>query len=72
MAQELLLDRARRGSGGMEPEAVRVWLPDGFMVSVGSLTFEESVWRRRKAKTLIKLLALARGHRSGENAGPVA
>lgn len=53
MAQELLLDRARRGSGGMEPEAVRVWLLDGFRVSVGSLTIEESVWRRRKAKTLI-------------------
>ena len=55
--------QARRVSGGMEPEVVRVCLLGGFRVSVGSLTIEASGWRLRKARSLVKLLALARGHR---------
>ncbi len=45
------------------PEAVRVWLLGGFRVSVGSRTIEDSQWRLRKAAVLLKLLALAPGHR---------
>jgi DNA-binding SARP family transcriptional activator len=46
-----------------EPEAVRVWLLGGFGVSVGSRGIEASSWRVKKAATLVKLLALAPGHR---------
>jgi DNA-binding SARP family transcriptional activator len=46
-----------------EPEAVRIWLLGGFRVSVGTRTIEESAWRLRKTANLVKLLALARGHR---------
>ena len=42
---------------------MRVWLLGGFRVSVGSRTIGEDRWRRRKAATLVKLLALAPGHR---------
>jgi two-component SAPR family response regulator len=46
-----------------EPEAVRIGLLGGFRVSVGSRTIEEGAWRLRKAASLVKLLALAPGHR---------
>jgi DNA-binding SARP family transcriptional activator len=42
---------------------VRVWLLGGFRVSVGSRTIEEGAWPLRKAAALVKLLALAPGHR---------
>ena len=45
------------------PEAVRIRLLGGFKVSVGSRTIEEDAWRLRKAASLVKLLALASGHR---------
>ena len=45
------------------PEPVRIRLLGGFSVSVGSRILEGSVWRLRKAATLVKLLALAPGHR---------
>src|SRR5215207_1888959 len=48
-------------SGG--PEAVRVKLLGGFSVSVGSRTIQHSEWRLRKVAALVKLLALAPGHR---------
>ena len=48
---------------GREPEAVRVWLLGGFRVSVGSRTIEQDQWRLRKASSLVKLLAIAPGHR---------
>ncbi|MGH3086497.1 MAG: response regulator [Rubrobacteraceae bacterium] len=44
-------------------EVVRVWLLDGFRVSVGDRTIGEDGWRLRKAGSLVKLLALAEGHR---------
>ena|SRR5829696_4300109 len=57
-------DRARSGmSTGEKPETVRLWLLGGFRVSVGSRTIEKSAWRLRKAARLLKLLALASGHR---------
>jgi predicted ATPase/DNA-binding SARP family transcriptional activator/DNA-binding CsgD family transcriptional regulator len=42
---------------------LRVWLLGGFRVSVGTRTVEEGAWRLRKAAALVKLLALAPGHR---------
>ncbi len=48
---------------GGEPEAVRLWLLGGFKVSVGHRSIGEKEWRLRKARSLLKLLALAPGHR---------
>jgi DNA-binding SARP family transcriptional activator len=49
--------------GVARSEAVRMWLLGGFRVSVGSRTVDEGAWRLRKAASLVKLLALAPGHR---------
>ncbi len=55
---------ARSGTPtGESPEAGRVWLLGGFRVSVGARTIEADAWRLKKAANLIKLLALAPGHR---------
>jgi predicted ATPase/DNA-binding SARP family transcriptional activator/DNA-binding CsgD family transcriptional regulator len=48
---------------GEKPKAVRVWLLGGFRVDVGSRTIAQDAWRLRKAAALVKLLALAPGHR---------
>jgi predicted ATPase/DNA-binding SARP family transcriptional activator/DNA-binding CsgD family transcriptional regulator len=58
-------ERVRRSEAarGQKRETVRVWLLGGFRVSVGSTTIPQSAWRLRKAATLVKLLALAPGHR---------
>ena len=48
---------------GEEHEAVRIRLLGGFQVSVGSRTIAQDAWRLRKAAALVKLLALAPGHR---------
>jgi DNA-binding SARP family transcriptional activator len=45
------------------PEVVRVWLLGGFSITVGERKVDESAWRLRKAASLVKLLALAPGHR---------
>jgi predicted ATPase/DNA-binding SARP family transcriptional activator len=42
---------------------VRIRLLGGFEVSVADRPVTADAWRLRKAKTLVKLLALARGHR---------
>ncbi len=44
-------------------ETVRVWLLGGFRVLVGERVVGEGEWSLRKAKSLIKLLSLAPGHR---------
>src|SRR5215203_6661378 len=44
-------------------KAVRIWLLGGFRVSVGSRIISQDGWRLRKAAALVKLLALAPGHR---------
>ena len=46
------------------PQAVRVKLLGGFSVSVGSRTIRQEEWRSKKAASLVKLLALAPGHRT--------
>src|SRR5215212_8515454 len=51
------------GPHGDRSEAARVWLLGGFRVSVGSRTIPQDTWRLRKAAALVKLLALAPGHR---------
>lgn len=56
-------------SGGSEEisgaglETLRVWLLGGFRVEAGTRTVDRQSWRLRKAKSLIKLLALAPDHR---------
>jgi DNA-binding SARP family transcriptional activator len=45
------------------PDALRVWLLGGFRISVGSRAIGQDAWRLRKAASLVKLLALAPGHR---------
>ena len=42
---------------------VRIRLLGGFRVSVGGRSIVESEWRLRKSKAVVKLLALAPGHR---------
>src|SRR3712207_7457239 len=51
------------GRGGERPELVRIRLLGGFRVSVGRRVIEEDAWRLRKAAAVVKLLALAPGHR---------
>src|SRR5215211_7838915 len=51
------------GSMGGDAEAVRIRLLGGFQVSVGDRTVRQDSWRMRKAASLVKLLALAPGHR---------
>jgi predicted ATPase/DNA-binding SARP family transcriptional activator/DNA-binding CsgD family transcriptional regulator len=46
-----------------EARAVRIGLLGGLSVTVGERKVDESAWRLRKAAGLIKLLALAPGHR---------
>src|SRR5919199_2800383 len=43
--------------------AVRVQLLGGFAVTIGGRAVPEAAWRVQKAKALVKLLALAPGHR---------
>src|SRR5215211_3421406 len=49
--------------GGGAPETLRLWLLGGFRVSVGSRNIGEEEWHLRKAGSLLKVLALAPGHR---------
>ncbi|CAA9497686.1 MAG: hypothetical protein AVDCRST_MAG12-2460 [uncultured Rubrobacteraceae bacterium] len=48
---------------GRRSEVVRVELLGGFRVAVGSRVVPDGAWRLRKAAGLVKLLALAPGHR---------
>ena len=52
----------KRRSSSEGPFPVRVRLLGGFSVWIGSRAMPEGAWRLRKAKSLVKLLALARGH----------
>ena len=47
----------------MGPEAVRIRLLGDFRVLVGQRAVENAEWRQKKASALVKLLALAPGHR---------
>ena len=66
MAEKRSTARARSGSADSPygtPEVVRVWLLDGFWVSVGSRSIGGDEWRLKNAGNLVKLLALAKDHR---------
>ena len=52
----------KRRSSSEGPFPVRVRLLGGFSVWIGSRAMPEGAWRLRKAKSLVKLLALAPGH----------
>src|SRR5215212_8933096 len=54
---------SERKSPGEPPEAMRIRLLGDFEVSVGPRTINDASWRLRKAASLVKLLALAEGHR---------
>ncbi|MFR9802587.1 hypothetical protein ACL02T_09830 [Pseudonocardia sp. RS010] len=45
------------------PDTLSVRLLGGFAVGVGVRTVDDGVWRLRKARTLVKLLALERDRR---------
>lgn len=55
--------RSPEAPSGEKRKDVRVWLLGGFRLSVGSRTITQDAWRLRKAAALVKLLALAPGHR---------
>ncbi len=55
--------QARGSSGGLDPEDIRIWLLGGSGVLVGSRITGDSDWRLKKARSLIKLLALMPGYR---------
>src|SRR5690349_22903449 len=46
----------------MEPKPRRSGLLGGFRATVGANTIPADAWRRRKVRSLVKLLALAHGH----------
>ncbi|HLW46283.1 MAG TPA: tetratricopeptide repeat protein [bacterium] len=48
---------------GQAAAELRTWLLGGFRVRVGSREIDPAAWRLRKAKSLVKLLALTSGHR---------
>jgi predicted ATPase/DNA-binding SARP family transcriptional activator len=49
--------------GVMDPKPLRIMLLGGFRVMVGDDIIPAEAWRRRKVRSLVKLLALAHGHR---------
>src|SRR5215212_3245045 len=55
--------RSSEVTRGETRKTIRVWLLGGFRVSVGARTITQDAWRLKKAATLVKLLALAPGHR---------
>jgi DNA-binding SARP family transcriptional activator len=60
-------ETAEQAGGGRkmpdQPDPLRIQLLGAFHVAVGARDIHDSDWYLRKAKTLIKLLALAPGHR---------
>jgi predicted ATPase/DNA-binding SARP family transcriptional activator/DNA-binding CsgD family transcriptional regulator len=62
-AAEWPVPKPKKGVAGREPEVVCISFLGGFSVSVGYRTIEENEWRLKKAAILLKLLALAPGHR---------
>jgi predicted ATPase/DNA-binding SARP family transcriptional activator/DNA-binding CsgD family transcriptional regulator len=55
--------RSPEATTGEKRKVVRVWMLGSFRVSVGSRIIAQDAWRLRKAAALVKLLALAPGHR---------
>ena len=57
------MDGSGRAPSGGKAGPVRIWLLGGFRVAVGDRLLDKGAWRLRKAAALVKLLALAEGHR---------
>jgi len=55
--------RPSPASRGQKPDVLRIRLLGGFQVSVGPRAIEERAWPLKKARSLVKILALAQGHR---------
>ena len=51
-----------RREAGSEATALRLWLLGGFRVEAGASAIPDAAWRLRKAKSLVKVLALAPDH----------
>src|SRR6476620_547644 len=49
-------------TAGRDPPLLRLELLGGFRVTLGDQVIEEPAWRLRKARSLVKLLALAPEH----------
>ena len=65
------MDRALakgRDTEGMAPEQVRIRMLSGFDVLVDGVAVPAGVWRLNKARSLLKLLALAEGNRMHRDA----
>src|ERR671910_1363142 len=56
-------DPRPKGAAGRETEVVRISLLGVFRVWVGLRSIGHTEWHRRKAQTLLKVLALSPGHR---------
>jgi DNA-binding SARP family transcriptional activator len=54
---------SKKGMMEKKTQAMRIWLLGGFRVSVGPRMVRQGDWRLKKARSLVKLLALAPGHR---------
>jgi predicted ATPase/DNA-binding SARP family transcriptional activator/DNA-binding CsgD family transcriptional regulator len=59
--KRIYVENVTRRGASLQP--LRIRLLDGFGVSVGSRSMAQDAWRLRKSAALIKLLALAPGHR---------
>ena len=59
--KRIYVENVTRRGASLQP--LRVRLLDGFGVSVGSRSIAQDAWRLRKSAALVKLLALAPGHR---------
>ncbi|HKX19504.1 MAG TPA: tetratricopeptide repeat protein [bacterium] len=53
----------RTDEAGPDAPELRIWLLGGFRVRVGSRDIDPAAWRLRKARSLVKLLALSSGGR---------
>lgn len=55
--------RGGRSAGTDQAPVLRIGMLGGFRVSLGARIIDDSAWRLRKSRNLLKLLALAPGHR---------
>ena len=53
----------RTDAASLDTPELRIWLLGGFRVRVGSRDVDPAAWRLRKARSLVKLLALSPGGR---------
>lgn len=59
----MTITRRTDAAGPDAPAELRIWLLGGFRARVGSRDIDPAAWRLRKARSLVKLLALSPGGR---------